>query len=72
MCNARLTVYQYTLEYRKRGANRNVDLLSRLLFPATVHYRTGPMRLTTLVLTSRAPADYRRTLHRPRVAVWVS
>ena len=36
-----LTVFDYTLEYRKGSANGNADFLSRLPEPATKHDRTG-------------------------------
>ena len=40
-----LTVFDYTLEYRKGNANGNADFLSRLPEPATERDRTGSSSL---------------------------
>ena len=40
-----LTAFDYTLEYRKDGANGNTEFLSRLPQPATEHNRGGSSRL---------------------------
>ena len=40
------TADNYTLEYRKGGANGNADFLSRLPLPATELDRSGPRCLT--------------------------
>ena len=40
-----LTVFDYTLEYRKGSANGNTDFLSRLPEPASEHDRSGSTSL---------------------------
>ena len=68
------TAFDYTLEYRKDGANGNPDFLSRLLDPATEHGRSGSSSLTPVngssVFLIRA-CGLRTRSSPPPVLVWV-